>query len=193
MINDGARWSLEQYKLRTEEWRPISGYDGLYEVSSHGRVKSLKYKKEVILKPRAKVQGKEYKQVYYHVILYNGCKRKDFYVHTLVANAFLSNPENKPCIDHIYGTDGGNAVWNLRWCTKAENNNFLLSRKHNSNAHKPRPVKQYTKDGQYIKTFRCAREASDHTGIARSSITRCCCGKLKLAGGYIWKYSDNNE
>ena len=184
------QWVISQYDVREEEWRPIDGYEGLYEISSHGRVKSLKGKKEMILKQRVKVQGRLHKQTYRHVILYGKYGGKDLYVHMLVAKAFLDNPENKPCIDHICGTDGGDAVWNLRWCTHKENNSFPLSRKHNSSSHKLTPVSQYAKTGEFVKTFNSIKEASICSGLFHSSISQCCSGKIKSSGGFIWKFAN---
>ena len=109
-----------------EEWKAIKGYEGLYEVSNLGRVKSLERKvkhpivrektiKEKILKYNIDNNG------YLYVTLYKDGKSKSFKVHRLVAIAFIPNPNNKPDIDHINTNKKDNRIENLRWVTKEEN------------------------------------------------------------------------
>ena len=122
-----------------EIWKPIKDYEGLYEVSNLGRVKSLNYKrtgKEKILK-NSECNG------YLVVSLVKNGKLKQFYVHKLVAEACILNPENKPCIDHINTIRNDNRIENLRWVTYKENmNNELtkekLSGENSNNYGKPR-------------------------------------------------------
>ena len=106
--------------MEEEIWKPIKDFEGYYEVSNIGRVRSLNYKrtgKEKILK-----NIKDYKG-YLEVVLTKNGKRKQFKVHRLVAEAFIPNPENKPCIDHINTVKSDNRVENLRWATYKENSN----------------------------------------------------------------------
>lgn len=110
-----------------EEWKNIEGYEGLYQVSSKARVKSLERKskhhkggisilKERILKNTLSVFG------YCVVTLCDKTKRKTFKVHRLFAKQFIPNPYNKPCINHIDGDKANNSTQNLEWCTYSENN-----------------------------------------------------------------------
>ena len=101
-----------------EIWKDVPGYVGLYKVSNYGRVKSIK--KQLVLKICG--SGNRYKTV----ALCNGM-RKTFRLHRLVAAAFIPNPENKPCVDHIDGVRFHNFVENLRWCTQDENMNYELA------------------------------------------------------------------
>ena len=101
-----------------EIWKDVPGYVGLYKVSNYGRVKSIK--KQLVLKICG--SGNRYKTV----ALCNGM-RKTFRLHRLVAAAFIPNPENKPCVDHIDGVRFHNFVENLRWCSINENNNFDIA------------------------------------------------------------------
>ena len=99
-----------------EEWKAIEGYEGLYEVSNMGNVKSYKrYKDGKLLKPRKSLG-------YLSVMIYdmeeNSSQPR---IHTLVANAFVENPDNKPCIDHIDQNKHNNCADNLRWATKSDN------------------------------------------------------------------------
>lgn len=103
-----------------EIWKDIQGYDGLYQVSNIGRVKSLNYSrtgKEKILKP-CKANG--YLQVY----LYKEGKSKMYKIHRLVAMAFIPNPDNLPCVNHIDEDKSNNCEDNLEWCTVAYNNTY---------------------------------------------------------------------
>lgn len=106
--------------MEKEIWKPIKDFEGYYEVSNIGRVRSLNYKrtgKEKILKNTESNDG------YLIVGLTKNGKRKQFKVHRLVAEAFIPNPENKPCIDHINTVRSDNRVENLRWVSYKENSN----------------------------------------------------------------------
>lgn len=103
-----------------EIWKDVPGYIGLYKVSNYGRVKSVK--KQLVLKTSG--SGNRYKTV----ALCNGM-RKTFRLHRLVAAAFIPNPDNKPCIDHIDGDRANNHADNLRWVTYLENNNNPITKK----------------------------------------------------------------
>jgi len=99
-----------------EQWRDIEGYDGMYQISSCGRVKSKQFGKEKILKPRIEGGG------YFQVSLRKEGEVKQPRVSRLVANAFLPNSENKSEVDHIDRVRTNNHVTNLRWVTSSENN-----------------------------------------------------------------------
>ena len=119
-----------------EEWRPIKNYEGLYEISNLGRVKSLNYRrtgKENVLKPRKQKKGG-----YLQIILCKNGMKKMVSVHRLVAEAFIPNPDNKPCIDHINTIRDDNRVENLRWTTYEENMNNELTKEHRSDSLKDR-------------------------------------------------------
>ena len=112
--------------MEEEVWKPIKDYEGLYEISNLGRVRNLNYKgsgKGKILKNTKDSKG------YLIVGLTKNGKRKLFKIHRLVAEAFIPNPENKPCIDHINTIKNDNRVENLRWVTNEENNNNPLTKK----------------------------------------------------------------
>ena len=157
-----------------EHWKPIASYEGLYEVSDLGRVKSLKYGKEKILKP-----GKD-RGGYLHVDLCKDGHAKSVLIHRLVATAFISNPSNLETINHKDEVKTNNVASNLEW----------MSMKDNINYSQARQVQMFDKStGELLATFPSTREAARVTGIANTHISACCLGNRKSAGGYIWKYA----
>ena len=175
-----------------EIWKDIDGYEGLYQVSNLGRVKSLNYnrtKKEKVLKGVRKPFG------HLRVMLCG----KLFSVHRLVAEAFIPNDENKPFIDHINGIPSDNRVENLRWCTQSENlRNPIAIAKLKSHPSKlkgrtdslcpnSKAVTQFDKQGNFIKSWNSQAEAARQLNIKQSDISRCVNGKRNYCGGFIWK------
>lgn len=158
-----------------EEWRDIAGYEGLYQVSNLGRVRSLNYrqtKRRKILKSL----NKEYKSVG----LYKDNKSKMLAIHRLVAEAFIPNIDNLPCVNHIDKDKHNNNANNLEWCTC----------QYNTQYSKAIPVIQYDLQDNYIQEFVSSAEAQRKTKIGRNHICECCKGKRKTAGGYVWRYKD---
>ena len=191
-----------------EIWKPVVGYEGLYEVSSYGRVRSLdkittdgRKIKGKILKTQINNSSGGYKQAH----LYNKDGVKTFKVSRLVAIAFIPNPENKPCVDHINTNRTDDRAENLRWCTNKENSNNPLTLSHFSRGDKhpkaglgkfgklnghSRPIMQYTKEGIFIREWECSLQVQRELGIWGTNITKCCKGVYKSTGGYIWKYKE---
>ena len=177
-----------------EVWENIKGYEGLYQVSNMGRVKSLertvtqkngrKYSvKERILKPRATPSG------YLLVSLCNGSgKVKTFKVHRLVCEAFHENPKNKPCVNHIDENKTNNVASNLEWCTVAENINHGTR-----TARTSKPVGQYTRDGNLIKVWQSIHEVGRQLGFDNGTISKAARSKRKTAYGYVWKYIEEEK
>lgn len=126
-----------------EIWRDVRGYEGFYQVSNKGRVKSLdryaknhstlQFRPERILKQNIEKVGRSKRC---SVVLSKNSKTKVMKVHRLVAEAFIPNPENKPQIDHIDTNMSNNSVENLRWVTAKENMNNPLTRKRHSEVKK---------------------------------------------------------
>lgn len=185
-----------------EEWRPIKDYEGLYEVSNLGRVKSLD--RMIVYSNGKKVRIKErilkpsQHKGYFHVILSKDNIPKTFKIHRLVAIAFIPNPDNKPEVDHIIpiSMGGTNEVNNLRWVTSLENMNNNKTKENLSKNHadfKGENSVRYGKGNpiyciELSKEFSNMMEAERQTGISNSNISECCRGKRKTAGGYHWKY-----
>ena len=170
--------------MTKEVWRDIEGYEGLYQVSDQGRVKSLgrKWRKsERILNPVVRHDG------YVVVGLYSGGKPKTFKVHRLVCEAFHENPDNKPQVNHINEIKTDNRACNLEWCTAEENTNFG-TRTERSGKAQSKPVAQYAQDGELIKIWQSTREVERQTGFRHGYICQSANGKRKQAYGFIWKY-----
>lgn len=164
-----------------EIWKDIEGYEGLYQVSNLGNIKSFCNNKTIILK-QTNICKYGHKKV---TLCKNGVK-KVMTVHRLVAKAFIPNPDNKPEIDHIDTNPSNNRVDNLRWVTSKENTNNPLT-KIKQNRH---IVMQYDKEGNFIQSFDSLHEANDKTGIYHGLISLCCRGKSRTAGGYVWRYKE---
>ena len=120
--------------LKTEIWKPIKGFEGLYKVSNLGNVRSLdRYvmysNRYCFLKGKPKKAYPNSKG-YLRVRLHKNKKGKNYFVHRLVAETFIPNPKNLPCIDHIDRNYLNNSADNLRWCTQKENMNNPLTREY---------------------------------------------------------------
>ena len=198
MKNSNIHSKKSENTNMTEVWKDIKGYEGLYQVSNMGRVKSLgrmaaskngskQYRKERILNPRVTNSG------YLLVSLYNGSDNvKQFYVHRLVCEAFHENPKNKPCVNHLDENKENNVASNLEWCTIAENNNHG-TRKARMAKSLSKTVAQYTKEGELIKVWQSTMEVQRQLGFDQGTISKATRGKLKTAYGYLWKYIEEEK
>lgn len=168
-----------------EIWKDIKGYEGLYQVSNLGNVKSLNYKrwhKEKIMNMQINKGG------YYTISLHKDKKEKRFLVHRLVAEAFIPNIYNLPQINHKDENSLNNNYKNLEWCNQGYNNNYG---NHNEKMIKSlsKRIKQYDKNNNFIKEWMSMIIASKELNINSGNICCCCKGRKKTAGGYIWRYA----
>lgn len=167
-----------------EEWRDIENYEGIYQISNKGRVKSFKkhYNKNGKI-----IKAIRIKNGYYNVVLcVNGTKHKE-YIHRLVAKAFISNPNNYPFVNHKDENPSNNCVNNLEWCTQKYNMNYgSLLEKHKRES---KAILQYDLENNFIKKWSSIASAERKLNISHCNIVACLKERRKHAGGYIWKYA----
>lgn len=181
-----------------EFWKDIENFEGKYQVSNKGRIKSLPRDvlcsngkvlpvKEHILKPKVTING------YLMVVL--RLNNKSYYrnIHRLVAQAFIPNPDNLPEVNHIDEDKTNNKVDNLEWCTSKYNSNYgkrnikISSKLKYKSKYK---VAQYDMQGNLVNVFNNSREVIDVFG---THVYDCCTDKLHTLKGYIFRYvSENN-
>ena len=168
--------------MQKEIWKDIKGYEGLYQISNLGRVKTLKpgYNK---IKTNIKTPRKCH-DGYYRISLYKNKKIKTYHIHKLVALHFIPNVNNYSCINHKDENKLNNNVNNLEWCTKRYNNIYSINKRKKYK----KGVLQYDKNNNFIKEWSSMTEASRKLNISRNSIFRCCNNTQKSAGNFIWKY-----
>lgn len=174
-----------------EIWKDIKGYENLYQISNLGQVKSLR--NNLILKPGLVGIG------YLSVNLCKDGKHNYKKIHRLVAEHFIENIDNLPCINHKDGIKTNNNVENLEWCTSSYNNKEAYrlglkgSLKGKNNKYSEslmKQVNQYDLQNNFIKTWNSIQSIENNLGIKHTNIVKCCKGERHKAGGYIWKYAD---
>lgn len=184
-----------------EIWKDIEGYEGLYQISNTGKIKSLKryknnHNKKQLVKEKIRKQIIS-KTGYYTCMLYKNGNKKLLKVHRLIAQAFIPNPNNYPIINHINGNKLDNNILNLEWCDYSHNNkeahrldlikNNTKGLKKYTNSLKKR-VNQYDLEENYIKTWNCISDIQKELGYTTTNICACCKNIRKTAYGFIWKY-----
>lgn len=182
-----------------EEWRPVSGFEGIYEVSNLGRIKSYKQDSCGIIIRLTNSKGDYIRFVLQAV----GKKQKTVLMHRLVAETFIDNPHNMPVVNHIDGNKQNNCVDNLEWCSVLHNVNHSI-RMHPEQLDgmilynkygKTEPILQISKHGEVLHWFPSGAEASRITGVCARNIMQVANhtpfkpGHLrKTAGGFVWRF-----
>src|SRR5699024_5761663 len=191
-------------KMMIEEWRDVPGYEGLYQVSNMGRIKSLDRKvkysdgrtfihKGIILKPGQDHRG------YLYVNLSKKGKIKPYRVHRCVAGSFLKRSPDKPEVNHIDENKENNKVSNLEWCNREYNNNYgtRIERIHSSdgikNMVKERSIKVIQLENGVVKNVWDSLMDCERSGFHRKNIKKCCEGKQKTHKGFAWKFYEEEE
>lgn len=182
-------------------FKEIEGYPS-YLIGSDGSVFSKKSRR--FLKPILQHTG------YKHIELFNEEGSKQFLVHRLVAMAFVPNPNNYPIINHKDQNKVNNASENLEWCTYKYNSNYgdcqkrkssrinyysekQLRNRANMKNRNGKTVLQYSRDGEFIRSYPSTMEAFRQTGINPSHIGECAKGVRKVAGGYRWSFNERRS
>lgn len=177
--------------MKKEYWKPVVGYEGLYEVSNWGRVKGLdrwvksRWGSIRICKGRI-MKSYTNKSGYLYVVLCKNNKHKTYKIHRLVAEAFLPNPDNLPQVNHRDENKLNNNAENLEWCSAKYNTNFGTAIKRRS-LKKKKSVLQYTLDGEFVREWESVAECS-RNGFSSGNICMCCRGERKTHKGFIWRY-----
>ena len=190
--------------MMEEIWKAVEGYEGKYEVSNLGRVRSVERKTTLCNQHgefqrkehgRIKSQGMNRKDGYRNVKLYRDGKERTLYVHRLVAQAFIPNPDNLPEVNHKDEDTTNNRVDNLEWCSSKYNSNYgagSLARYQ----QKSYRVARIDKDGNILREYPSLLEAARQTGEAIRTIRMQCTKKTKLKSEskksklvfYRWKF-----
>ncbi len=176
----------------------VKGYEGFYQVTDLGMVYSV---------PRVDVQGKivggNYLKLsnngkgYFKVLLSKNGVHKRVYIHRLVAEHFLENKENKPCVNHKNGDTSNNSTDNLEWCTYKENakHSFdvlgrqgVMTGRFGKNHNRSKTYLQFDMQGNFIKEWYSSYEIQRELGILQQNISKVCKKKRNSAGGFKWAY-----
>lgn len=189
------------WQNKVEKWRDIVGWEGIYQISNCGRLKSFKKACEGYL-----ISNKNKNGDYFAVVLSAKHKKiKSTRMHRLVAIAFIPNPFNKPQINHKDGNKQNNNVFNLEWCTAAENMQHALALGLHSfkemnyyNKHiRSKMIQQYTLNNQFMNEYINCKEASKVTGVCARNIhqvakkTEYKTGMTRSqAGGFKWRFKN---
>lgn len=182
-----------------ENWKPVVGYEGLYEVSDLGRVRSIEQRRVIMRNgypvnmryPATILKPQKLRHGYVGVWLYGkdtvaGKTGKQFSVHRLVAKAFCENPNGYNEVNHKNEVKWDNRAENLEWCTHKENTNYgtAQARRVEKQSYM---VDQLDLNGNYIATYPSMCEAARATGVTYSNINNCLTGKYKQAKGFLWR------
>lgn len=180
-------------------WKPIQGYEGLYDVSDSGDVRSLNYNhtgEPRILTPKRHSSG------YNTVVLCKNSEKKNKSIHILVAQAFVDNPDGKPQVNHKDGDRQNNHADNLEWVTASENihHSFEVLGKQSPNKgrigkshYAAMSVSQYSLTGQFVKRWDCISDAAREIGCSPCQIINNIKGRSKTCHGYMWRYEECAE
>lgn len=168
----------------SETWKDVFGYEKYYMVSNTGKIFSKR--RDRLMKTHTDVGGYERLE-----LTKNGIGNK-FFIHRLVAKAFLPKDDLRPLINHIDFDTENNNYTNLEWCTQKENiqhsheYNRMCTRKANEATSKK--VYQYSKDGELIATYPSTMEVQRQMDIPNSNISQCCREPHRTARGFYWRY-----
>ena len=178
-----------------EIWKDVVGYEGIYQVSSMGNVRSIDREIVDVNGNIRKYTGNTMKlelskEGYWRVGLnYKGSKVK-FLVHRLVAMAFIPNPNNLPEINHKNEIKNDNRVGNLEWCTSKYNSNYGSAKYRNIEKIRKK-VAKYSKCGKLIKEYDYMSQVK-FDGYDQGAVSKCCNGIWEHYKGYVWRFVGND-
>lgn len=172
-------------------WKDIPNYEGIYQISDNGVVRSSPRMVSMVVKGTRcesfrrgrTIKGYKTAGGYMQVKLYKNGIEKHHLIHRLVAEAFIPNKAALPQVNHKDENKANNLYTNLEWCTAKENSSYGTRPQRLQTR-----VVMYTTDGEKIREFESMRDAAKFAGCNYTSIVHCCKGDVKTAKGYIWKY-----
>lgn len=180
-----------------EIWKDVPEYEGTYQISNLGNIRSLNYNNN---KKTKNISQRIHKNGYLTVTICKNKIKKNKSVHRLVALAFLPNPNNYKCVNHIDGNKLNNYVENLEWCTHKQNTahaiqhglsnpHFMLGKTGIKNKLSKK-IFQCDLQGNIIKKWDCISDAARFYGIRSGNISNCLTGRNKTYKGYVWIYAE---
>lgn len=186
--------------LEGEIWKGVKGFGNFYEVSNLGRVRS----KERITKiqpychivRKSRILKAQFNGSYYRVVISFNGKCRQVLIHRLVAETFIPNPNNLPEVNHKDEDKSNNKASNLEWCSRLYNMAYGTKSARQSlfmTLTKGVPVSQYTLDGVFVANYATIEQARKKNNISRGGIKCTCDGKQKSAGGYLWRYINEDS
>lgn len=190
-ISEYVIWLCEEERKRfskpqttsDEIWKPIEGFEGFYEVSNKGRIRTLRTNK--IITPK-NIKG------YSGVRLYANGKDHQLYIHRIVAKAFIPNPLNLPEVNHKDENTRNNCVDNLEWCSRKYNANYGTAKQRALEKRmtllKRCKTVQKDENGNIVAIYDSIKDAEEKTGFKHQNIQSCCAGKQKQCHGYTFEY-----
>jgi hypothetical protein len=186
-----------------EEWKDIKGYEGIYQASNLGRIKSLdriKQTKGRYGKMQIKIKGVILKASanhdnYLEVVLSKNGKSKTKRVNRIIAETFIENPNNYKQVNHINGVKTDNRVDNLEWCNCKDNiyhalKNNLMKPVKGEKHYKSKKVGKFDKNNNLLEEYDTINNAAKNNNICHTGIVNCLKLRTKTAGGFIWKYME---
>lgn len=170
-----------------EIWKDIPNYEKYYKISNYGVIVSIP-RNGTIMQEKVLKQYKD-KYGYLKVILQKNGIKKNKYIHQLVAQTFLDNPNNCLYVNHKDENKSNNNVENLEWCTQKFNMNYG-TRNNRISKNERIKINQYDLNNNFIKTWNGFVEIKETLNIDISGIIRCCRNQYKTSNGYMWRYAE---
>jgi len=172
-----------------EKWEHVAAYEGKYEVSDLGRVRSLDRKtehKKYVAYRKGKIMSQSSDQDGYKLVKLSNGKGKMFKVHRLIAMAFISNPYDYPIINHKDNDPSNNTIENLEWCTHQMNIAHMRAQNRKGEHPHQKKIEQWTVEGKLVRVWDGIRVAMRETGV--NNIQAVLYGTQNVSGGYVWRY-----
>ncbi len=165
------------------EWKTVVECNK-YEVNYFGDIRH-KVRKQIL-------KGRPNKNGYLYVQFVINGKRKNFAIHRIVANAFIPNPNHKPEVNHKDSNKSNNKIENLEWVNSSENKKHSYNYGFRKTHQQSKPVRQFTKDGLFIKEWQSISDAAQSLNCTVGAISNCALGRTKTSMGYVWKFVEGS-